>query len=293
MSEATPPILSGENNGQSVMDGIKRRTTGLPKRDIRSKSAPDGIPSHLPLVHVTAVGAALEIIEAGQLEMTLCPVFKKDLLYFFVLRPAYRMAESDAKSDQINRFPFVFIVDPQHLTAPHHVYPFDTGGAFHGVFGDWPDPYVRLEDYELLPDLSAASGLIGWAFGSAINYFEGKVKPDLKKSLSPWESAAQSYLKIAGLATSGGGRNRPDKRASAIEVAYAQHVALKDNAVFAILPKQLLESGQIKNADFMAKLQATGMNWEIYDWHPNSSPDDFFDEVSKIARDYFKARVPL
>lgn len=202
------------------MDGIRRRITGVTKRDIRSKSAPAGIPMDLPLVHVTAVGAAREIIDAGQLEMRPCPVFKKDLLYFFVLRPAYRVSESDAKSDQINRFPFIFVVDPKNLAAPYHLYPFDTGGAFYGVFGDWPDPYVMLEDYELLPKLSAASGLIGWAFGSAINYFEGEVRQDLMKSLSPWESAAQSYLKIAGLATSGGGRNRPDKRASAIEVAY-------------------------------------------------------------------------
>jgi hypothetical protein len=273
------------------MTGIKRRTSGTTNREIRGKKdAAAKIPPDLPLLHVTAVGAAREIIDGGQLETRHCKVFKKDLLYFFMLRPAYRVSEADAKSDQVNRFPFVFIVDSRNLTAPYHVYPFDTGGAAAGIFGDEPDPYVKLEDYELSANLAAAAELIGWAFGSLDAYFKAEIRQGLKDALEQWESAARSYLTIAQLATVTRGTNRPDKRASAIEVAYNQHVQLKGNVALAILPKQLLESATASNDHFIARLSALGVTSEMYDWQPNSTPDEYFEEISRIAENYFRAQ---
>src|SRR5262249_49677907 len=99
------------------MNGIDRRKSGNPKRDLRKKSSPAGVPTELPLIHVTAVGAAREIIDSGQLEMRMCKVFQEKLVYFFALRPAYRVEGADAKSDQINRFPFVFVVNPKDLNV--------------------------------------------------------------------------------------------------------------------------------------------------------------------------------
>ena len=215
-------------------------------------------------------------------------MFNKELVYFFLLRPAYRVSQSDEKSDQINRFPFVFVLRPTNVGTPHHVYPFDTGGAFSGVFGDKPDPYVRLEDYELLPTLSAAAGHIGWAFGSVDNYFYGSLKLGLVETLQQWESASRSFISIAALASSG--HNQPDKRASAIEVAYRHHVPLKGNAILAVLPKQLLESGTATNVELIKKLNDQDIKWKEYDWHPNSKPDDFFDEISNIVFEHFNLR---
>lgn len=274
---------------QGEQEMIKRRTSGFAKRDIRDKKLFGTIPDDLPLVHVTAVGAAREIIDSGQIEMRHCRVFKRDLVYFFLLRPAYRVGESDAQSDQINRFPFVFVVDAKNMSVPSHVYPFDTGAASAGIYGDWPDPFVPLDDYELEPNLGSAAGLIGWAFGSVEAYFNAEVRQGLKESLKSWESAAQSYLTIAALGTTGAS-NRPDKRASAIEVAYDKHVPLKGNATLAILPKQLLESQGAQNSDLVSKLTAIGMVWEAYDWQPNTRPDDFFVQITEIAAAYFKTK---
>jgi hypothetical protein len=66
----------------------------------------------------------------------------------FLARPAYRLRNCTAKSDQINRFPCAFVIRPDKLGAPFHVYPFDTGAGVSGCYGDTVDPHVYLEDYE-------------------------------------------------------------------------------------------------------------------------------------------------
>lgn len=82
-----------------------RRRKGLPaQRQLRARAARGALPEKLPLVHVTATGFAREIVESGQFEVRRCKVFNKDLVYFFVLRPAYRRRDGDEKSERINRF---------------------------------------------------------------------------------------------------------------------------------------------------------------------------------------------
>jgi hypothetical protein len=41
--------------------------------------------------------------------------FKRELVYLFVARPAFRLRNGDAKSDQINRFPCVFVLHADRL----------------------------------------------------------------------------------------------------------------------------------------------------------------------------------
>jgi hypothetical protein len=82
------------------MPGVKRRSGGTPDRQLRKRSQSGNI------------GIALEIMHSGKLEARPCKVFRRTLLYFFAVRAAYRLREGDAKSHQINRFPFVFILKP-------------------------------------------------------------------------------------------------------------------------------------------------------------------------------------
>jgi hypothetical protein len=245
----------------------------------------------LALVHITPVGAAREIVESGQLEARTCRAFGKNLLYFFLLRPAYRFRDGTEKSDQISRFPCVFVASPAGLGDPFHVYPFDTGGAIFGVFGERPDPWVYLEDYELEPSLDSAMAHLEWAFDGRENYFDGTLRHGLMETLRPWDSVARSFVTIAGLASST--HNLPDRRASSIEVCYRQNVPLAKNINFAILPKQYLEDGSYSNTHFIEKLRAAGVDWDVYDWQPNKSPEDFRDEISRLVRSYLKGKGSL
>jgi hypothetical protein len=264
--------------------GIRRRRPGLsPKRELRDLAASvKTLPTPLDLIHVTSVGYGREIVSLGQIETTHCAVFKRELVYLFLARPAYRLRNGGAKSDQINRFPCAFVIRVDNLGPPFHIFPFDTGAAVSGCYGDTVDPHVYLEDYELDPELRAAQRHIEWAFGSNRRYYEGDLIPGLRESLRAWQSAGHGYLTIAGLAATGS--NRPDKRASAIEVAYARHLPLKDNVRLVIFPQQLIEDERGENSEFVADLRRQGIVWEIYDWRPNEAPDFFMDEITRIVR---------
>jgi hypothetical protein len=272
------------------MPGVKKRNGGgAPNRQLRKRSQPGKIKTDLPLVHVTAVGIAREIVNSGKLEARPCPVFNRNLLYFFAVRAAYRLKDGDGKSHQINRFPFVFIVRPESVPSPYHVYPFDTGGAFKGVFDAESDPYVFLEDYELEPNFSAAAGHIGWAFGTLEAYVEGNLRADILGEIPPHETVTAGFIDIARMGRSGS--NQPDKRASAVEIACSHDVQLKDNILLAILPKQYLEEdGGNPNHDFMTRLKADGIPWEVYDWQPNTTPNEFQEEIAKITKRFLQKR---
>ena len=267
---------------------IKRRKGAQPKRRLREIGAaiPPVATKSLLLLHITPVGAAQEIVDSGQIETRHCKVFSRKLTYFFVFRPAYRLRNGDEKSDQISRFPVVFIVSPDDLGDPFHVYPFDTGGAESGVFDERADEWVFLEDYELEPTLTAVRRHITWGFGSVEAYFDGELKPDLMQSLKQWDIVPRSFVDIARLAASGA-NEQPDRRASAIEVAYSRHVPLKGHVKLVILPKQYLEDATSKNTAFMKKLKAAKVDWVPYDWQPSTTPDEYRDEISRIAWKYF------
>jgi hypothetical protein len=200
----------------------------------------------------------------------------------FLARPAYRFRNGDAKSDQITRFPCAFVFKPGKLGPPFHIYPFDTGAGVSGCYGDTVDPHVYLEDYELDPTLPATQRHIAWAFNGNRQYFEGDLIPGLKQALHEWQSVGRGWLTIAGLAATGS--NRPDKRASAIEVAYSKNLPLKGHARLAIFPQQLLEDDRGKNSTFIEDLTTHDLPWETYDWRPNETPDFFMDEITRIVR---------
>jgi hypothetical protein len=265
---------------------MKLRSDRKKRRPLGLLGSPASFAAPLPLVHVTATGAGRQIIEQGQIEMRPCKLFGTNLTYFFLLRPAYRLKDGSSKSDEINRFPFVIFVSPRQLGDPYHVYPFDTGGAADGVFDERADKWVALQDYELDPSLDSAARFITWAFGGLSAYLDGNVKQGLLQAIPHWEDVARAYLNIAGLAASGG-HNQPDKRASAVEVAYRRHIPLKGNAMLSILPKQYLEDGKDKNSLVIDQLNQLGLPWETYDWQPNKTPDEFQDEILTIARQYF------
>ncbi|NPV25394.1 hypothetical protein [Bradyrhizobium aeschynomenes] len=271
------------------MRGIKRRKSGSADRQLQKRTSTMAVRQDLPLVHITAVGNAREIVSSGDLEIRKCRAFQKELLYFFAVRLAYRLKDGDEKSHQINRFPFVFIVRPDALKTPYHVYPFDTGAAIKGVFDSQADPYIPLDDYELEPTLEAAARHIKWAFGSLEDYLEGNLRPDILDDVPMHETVTRGYVDIARQARTGS--NKPDKRASAVEIAVNHGVPLKDNVLLAILPKQYLEEdGQPANDDFISLLEQRNVRWDHYDWQPNKTPNEFQQEINRVAIRFFKSQ---
>jgi hypothetical protein len=205
-------------------------------------------------------------------------------LYFFAFRPAYKRRGENEKSDQVGRFPAVFVVEAKHLGPPYHVYPFDTGAAAKGIFGDVPNPDIFLEDYELDSSFDSVLNHIEWAFGTSSNYYEAKVRPTILGGVPHFDEVAKSYVDITRLASRG--HNEPDRRASSIEIALNRHVPVEGNVRLAILPKQYLEDGPHSNREMLSHLRAQGVAWRVYNWQPFSRPIDHQDALTTITKEY-------
>lgn len=260
---------------------MRRRTSGEPDRRLQNRAK--GRADSYYLVHVTSVGAAREIIRAEQIEARPCRRFSADLVYFFALRPAYKVRGSDEKRSMIDYFPAVMLVDTKQMGTPFHVYPFDTGGALGGLFYPGENEHVCLEDYELESTLQAASDHMCWAFGTRANYFDAKLKGGLVEGLPEWDVVPRSFASIASLASVGS--NRPDRRASAVELAFNWHVPL-ERIQLMILPKQFLEDPRGDNTEVTDRLAAASVEWGVYEWQPNRRPADFHKEIDRMVRNY-------
>lgn len=276
--------------------GIPRKPRGVPSKrelvELAKAARHNASPEALDLVHITSVGWGRRIITAAKIETRYCTVFSRNLTYAFVARPAYRFQDGDTKQHQISRFPFVFVISPSTLPAPFHVYPFDTGACVAGIYGGVPDPTVYLEEYELTPTIEAALHHIAWAFGTKSAYFEGTLIAGLAETFPAWRSVGRGWIDIASLAATG--HDRPDARASAIEVAYEQSIDLKqDHVRLAIFPQQLLEDVRGDNTEFLAEITKLGFATKTYDWRPNETPDSFMDEIASIVRIYLEGSGQL
>lgn len=240
------------------------------------------------LIHVTTVGWGRRIVGAGLLERRQCSVFGKELVYCFVARPAYRFGRGDEKNDQLNFFPFAIGFSANALPAPYHVFPFDTGAYMAGFYDEVLDPSIYVDDYELEPDLDSALRHIEWAFGGVEEYFDGKLKVGLADSIPHWRSVAQNWTRIASLAATG--RQRPDRRASAIELAFTQSIDLRQgHARVFVFPEQLLEDPNGTNSALLESIRELDVDFETYDWRPNETPDSFADMIAQIMRRRLKS----
>lgn len=257
--------------------GMPRRPNTNYDRKLQLRGDPNTKGS-LPLVHVTSAWASMEVVRGKKFETRKCDVFQRELLYFFVLRPAYRSRYGSEETHQISRFPVVFVLKADAVPAPLHVYPFDTGGAAKGAFASQADKYVPLEDYALSPTHDAAAAHIEWAFSGTAGYFEGQLRGDILDDVKPFESVVSGFIDVARMGREGS--NLHDKRASTVEVAASHDVQLKDNVLFTIIPKQYLEG----NGELVDAIAELGSEHTTYDWQPNKSPDDFQAEIMDITR---------
>jgi hypothetical protein len=268
---------------------LKTWPSGMPRREqnedferpLRAKTASYiSNVSNLPLAHVSTVYAAREIVKQGKIKTSDCPIFNVPLTYFFVLRPAYLVPHASEKSEYLDYFPVAFILRPEAVAHPYHVYPFDTGAGAKGAYKDRANRLVKLEDYELEPSHRAARSFIQWAFGDTRGYFEGFLRPDLNHDIIATESVASSYANIAKMGRKGD--SKTDVRASTIELTSNSHVDLPSNVLLMIIPSLMLEeSGQFGTA--RDHLISSGTSVLTYDWRPSLSPIEFHNQLFELS----------
>lgn len=253
-------------------------------RGLSGKSLPA---EKMPIVHITAAWPAKEILRLGKLTTRNCRIFKRPLVYFFVLKPAYRSKIGNEESHQLSRFPVAFVLDNSSVPQPLHAYPFDTGGAADGAFDSQADPYIPLEDYGLDPSFDAVGRFISWFYGDVERYFKSTLRPGLNSEVQPFQSVAVSYIDIARMGVEGS--NDHDTRASTIEISSSHNVDLRGNAKLVVAPKQYIE-GNLSLINNINELKKSGCDLKLYDWQPNRTPNDYQSDIFRIIELWYRKK---
>lgn len=269
---------------KQVAGGMPRRTDedySFPLQE-RLASAPDA--PAMPLVHVTNSWAAKKIAKVRKFETKPCKVFGIDLVYFFVLRPAYLSKFGSHKTQFLDYAPVAFVLKPEAVPQPYHVYPFDTGAAAGGAFKDKAHAFVPLEAYALEESHQAAAKFVQWAFGGRTTYFDAQLQPGLDQEVRPDESVAQGYLAVARLGVELSRKH--DTRSSTIEIASSNNVDVADNIRLLIVPDKLIE-GTDPFCTTVEALAKAGTAVKSYAWKPNTSPNQYQNDLMRLARNWY------
>src|SRR6266446_1357769 len=89
------------------------------------------------LEHLSAIVASTMGHSAGVIEVQLCDVFKKNLIYTFYGRPAYMKGGNEYTNDPAG-LPVFLVLDGTLIDRSVMMYPFDTGRYHHYPFSaDW------------------------------------------------------------------------------------------------------------------------------------------------------------
>jgi len=246
----------------------------------------------IPLTHICPTHTAREIFLSGKLITSHCNVFKRDMLYFFILRPAYRFKDGETSSDELSRFPVVFVLRSDAVRSPSHVYPFDTGGAAADAFAERADANIYLDDYALEFEQTAPARFIKWAFGNLDAYYASTLKDDIDEKISFHKWVVASYIKIARLGVRG--HNKRDHRASTVEIASNDNVDLASNLMLVVCPYQWIEPESDKlNEKMHQAIEKLGADIEYYQWAPHTSPDSYQDDLMDICRRWYVSQGVL
>lgn len=276
---------------------FKRRPPGSPLR-AEIKEHTRNYPANFPdfhLVHITSAGLAWEILKLDPpwLKATPCKVFDgRERLYFFVLRPLYRLPEGDVEQTLISHFPVAFIMDAKELGNPTHAAPFDTGAAARKRFDAEHSPGAFLDDYLLDPDIDAIKRFLAWGYGSADAYYEGRLKGSLHAETPNFYSICHSWLQIAKRAAPAGS---VDLRGSAVELAYDRGIDLATHVKLCIFPDEFLQhsSTGTGNETILDLLHTKSIAFKTYEWKAHRRPNEHLSEINKIVREFYKDKGRL
>lgn len=90
----------------------------------------------LPLVHNTTGLNFRNIIDNDELSTKNCSVFKKDLLYLFYGRPAFKVSQGSPINNDSTVKPVCFLIKADAIKSFECIYPFDSGAYMGGYYKD-------------------------------------------------------------------------------------------------------------------------------------------------------------
>lgn len=193
--------------------------------------------------HTTKTGALMQILHEGKFRPNFCPHFKRELIFFFYGRPAYRVARADM-TDELD-WPVVLVFNHRLMEFGNRLFPFDTGAFFHGRYEGWIDSRTMpIEEFELLCMEEGPRRHVTAFFGTNREYL--RTKPLGKLHGTGNEVFGAHFGSIVGLLHSKT-RDGVDDRRLAVELQLQLPVEIDAEYLSAVIyPDQIADSPWMK-----------------------------------------------
>jgi hypothetical protein len=227
------------------------------------------------LTHVTDCVNISGVLASGKLEPRPCAIFKKDLLYLFYGRPAYRRKWDGEATSNLGYARICFILHDDVAQKASRILPFDSGGydRFKHAFHD----QLALEDFEIDPADSPRK-IVAAFYDDFVGYYWMKPTPGLTFPLS--QNIVDSYYKLI----TGNLKEAFDDRCAAIEVQLEQSLLLAGQVLAVIGPNQMFDDPHL-----MDQMKAWGAEPRGYKltnfFNPAEISGRLLDEVERFLID--------
>jgi hypothetical protein len=223
----------------------------------------------MPLTHIAKSVTAEDIIRAGKVDLSQCPVFDRPLSYFFYGRPAYRVDRNEV-TKTVSFCPFCFVFDPKLAWSADAIHAFDTGAFASRLYSHVLPDEMAENDFRLT-SIGAINQLIAKVFGTLGAYFDANTALVAKNppATSAHEFHAKAYLDLI----TSPGRNEPDDRVCSIELAFTNSVSLTGNLKAIVLPHTLCVEND--RAPWLSDLVDAGIALVPYEFIPGRHPEHY------------------
>lgn len=238
----------------------------------------------ISLVHSTDAYRLRDMVDDGEVIPQTCDVFPDEkLTYLFYGRPAYRVNANEKPAGLQHFLPICLIFKPEWTPLIKRVFPFDSGAFENGMYEAFLHKGMKLDDFELEPDLRSAGKLISLFFQSPGAYMSARAKPSL--DLDPEEFEAHSYMALLNAK----GSNSVDCRSSSIEIQVSDPIDLHSSLEAVILPSSF------SNGNIGSKIRALGVLTLPYNTYDHSKPIEYMSSIMDICLRYYveQGRVEL
>jgi hypothetical protein len=218
----------------------------------------------LPWTHTTESARIFDILNDGHLAAIPCNVFRDNLCYFFVGRPAYKTSAHD--SPEFWQLPLTFVMRFSDAPRIKRVFPFDSGAFAAKRLPSFMTTFP-LSRYELNSDKEQIGRLISFFFQTPARYLDRRAvgHEDLKEQFN-LDARHQEILALSRLYLEHSSASCDD-RAAAVEIQVDEDVPLRsDNLLGVVVPSEYARVPEI-----LRSLKVITRHVETYDILPLNS----------------------
>jgi hypothetical protein len=234
----------------------------------------------LGLTHVTTGYLMREVLDMGEIRaIEKCDVLKEPVVYAFYGRSAFRSSRGEEPTSLTFQLPAVFLLDPEAVPKPTHVFAFDSGAFMNGYMDEYLDSHMPLFDFLLEPNVTMAARIAEFFFGGSEGYMA-----NVPSSGVTVPSAAFEALSYHALIEKGGrGQNRLDDRVSTVELTF-----LEPLDILAVVRACVIPADLATDPDFGGRMKKMGIQVEPYAWMAGGRPSEYHMLIRHLVGGLYK-----